>query len=169
MSDLTHLDAAGQPRMVDVSDKAVTARRAVAVGCLELGPANAAALEGAMAGSSKKGDPFAVARIGAVNGAKRASDLIPLAHPLLLTAVTVDHTWDPATSRAWIRAEVRTEGRTGVEMEAIAAVTGGLLTLYDMLKAAGQDMHLGPVRLLLKEGGRSGRIHRPWAECPWTE
>lgn len=169
MSDLTHLDAAGQPRMVDVSDKEVTARRAVAAGCLTLGPTNAAALEKALTGPSKKGDPFAVARIGAVSGAKRASDLIPLAHPLLLTAITVDHHWDAPTSRAWIRAEVRTEGRTGVEMEAMAAVTGGLLTLYDMLKAAGQDMELGPVRLLLKEGGRSGRILRGWAECPWQE
>lgn len=169
MSDLTHLDASGQPRMVDVSDKAITARRAVAVGCLVLGPSNAEALEKALAGSGKKGDPFAVARIGAVNGAKRASDLIPLAHPLLLTAITIDHHWDPAKAVAWIRAEVRTEGRTGVEMEAMAAVTGGLLTLYDMLKAAGQDMELGPVRLLLKEGGRSGSIHRAWPEAPWQD
>jgi len=155
--------------MVDVSAKEVTSRRAVAVGCLQLGSATASALEAALSGPSRKGDPFAVARIGAVNGAKRTSDLIPLAHPLLLTAITVDHRWDAQTRQAWFRAEVCTEGKTGVEMEALAAVSSGLLTLYDMLKAAGQDMALGPIRLLRKEGGRSGLHRNPWPECPWVE
>jgi cyclic pyranopterin phosphate synthase len=101
-----------------------------------------------------------------VNGAKRTADIIPLAHPLLLEAVTVDHAWDGNRNRAWLRAEVRVTGRTGVEMEALGAVTGGLLTLYDMLKALGHGMTLGPVRLLLKEGGRRGTVVLPWEELP---
>ncbi len=165
---LTQLDAEGLPRMVDVGDKASTRRRAVAGGFLALGEACAAALEGAMADRPlKKGDPWAVARLGAVMAAKRTSDLIPLAHPLVLDAVTVEHHWDATRRRAWFMVEVRVQGRTGVEMEALTAVTGGLLVLYDMLKAAGQDMELGPVRLLLKEGGRHGRILKPWPEAPW--
>lgn len=169
-SGLTHLDAEGQPRMVDVGDKAVRARRAVAAGCLVLRDACAEALGRAMnEGGTKKGDPWSVARIGAVLAAKRTSDLIPLAHPLVLDAITVDHQWDAAAGMAWIRVEVRTEGRTGVEMEALTAVTGGLLTLYDMLKAAGHTMTLGPVQLLLKEGGRHGLVQNPWASCPWKD
>lgn len=165
---LTHLDAEGRPRMVDVSDKPISARKAVAAGALILDPICAAALEAASVGPSRKGDPWSVARIGAVNGAKRCADLIPLAHPLTLTAISVDHAWDAATRTAWIRAEVRTEGRTGVEMEALAAVSGGLLTLYDMLKAAGHGMTLGPIRLLRKEGGRHGVVTHPWGDCPWN-
>lgn len=165
MAELTHLDSEGRPRMVDVSGKATTLRRAVAAGYLEVPAAMAWALAGGGEGLAK-GDPWSVARIGAVNGAKRAADIIPLAHPLLLEAVTVDHAWDAERHRAWLRAEVRITGRTGVEMEALAAVTGGLLTLYDMLKALGHGMTLGPVRLLLKEGGRRGTVTLPWDALP---
>lgn len=163
-SGLTHLDPEGRPRMVDVSGKIPTRRRAVAAGCLVLGPREAAALEAA---SLPKGDAWNLARIGAVNGVKRASDLIPLAHPLLVEAVLVEHRWEAATRTAWLRVEVSVESRTGVEMEALAGVCGGLLVLYDMLKAAGQDMTLGPVRLLLKEGGRRGTVTGSLQGCPW--
>jgi cyclic pyranopterin phosphate synthase len=161
---LTHLDPEGRPRMVDVSAKAVTRRRAVAAGYLALCEECAAALE---AGGGPKGDPWNTARIGAVGGAKRAGDLIPLAHPLALDAVTVDQHWDPAARRAWLRVEVSVEGRTGVEMEALAGVSLGLLVLYDMLKAVSHRMEIGPVRLLLKEGGRRGKVTEDWEACPW--
>lgn len=164
MSRLTHLDPEGRPRMVDVSGKAPTRRRAIAVGCLSLGEAEAKALE---SGQLHKGDPWNLARIGAVNGVKGTSALIPLAHPLAVDAVNVDHHWDGSARRAWIKVEVSVESRTGVEMEALAGVCGGLLVLYDMLKAAGQDMSLGPVRLLLKEGGRRGTVTGALAGCPW--
>ncbi len=164
MPELTHLDPEGRPRMVDVGAKAVTQRRAVATGYLQLDAAAAEALE---RGGGPKGDPWSVVRIAAVQGAKRTSELIPLAHPLPLEAVTVEHHWDPATRRAWLKAETRVEARTGVEMEALAAVTVGLLALYDMLKAVSHDLELGPVRLLLKEGGRRGTVTRPWDQAPW--
>jgi cyclic pyranopterin phosphate synthase len=163
---LTHLDAEGRPRMVDVSDKLPTRRRAVAVGCLTLGVACAAALE---QGGGPKGDPWSVVRIAAVGGVKRTSELIPLAHPLVVDGVNVDHRWEPSSGKAWLRVEVSMEGCTGVEMEAMAGVTVGLLALYDMLKAAGHEMELGPVRLLHKSGGRRGVIQWPWPECPWEE
>ncbi len=182
--ELTHLDPEGRPRMVDVGDKTATARRAVALGYLELDEPAAEALSSFIlplkaqtpSGTSghpssfslKKGDPWSVARIGAVNGAKRTSDLIPLCHPLALDAITVDHHWDGETRRAWIRVEVKVTGKTGVEMEALAGVTGGLLTLYDMLKAVSHRMSLGPVRLLLKEGGRRGTVTWPWDQAPWA-
>ncbi len=161
---LTHLDPEGRPRMVDVSAKAVTRRRAVAAGYLALSPECAAALEG---GGGPKGDPWTPARLGAIGGVKRTWELIPLAHPLVLDAVQVDHHWDPGARRAWLRVEVSVEGRTGVEMEALAGVSVGLLVLYDMLKAVSHEMEIGPVRLLLKEGGRRGRVLWPWPECPW--
>ena len=163
---LTHLDPEGRPRMVDVSGKAVTRRRAVAAGYLALCPECAQALE---EGGGPKGDPWTPARIGAITGAKRAGDLIPLAHPLPLEAVTVDHVWDPGLRRAWMRVEVSLEGRTGVEMEALTGVSLGLLVLYDMLKAVSHRMEVGPVRLLLKEGGRRGKVVQPWEDCPWQE
>lgn len=162
---LTHLDPEGRPRMVDVTAKAVTRRRAVAAGYLELGSDCAEALA---QGGGPKGDPWSVVRLAAVTGAKRTSDLIPLAHPLVLEAVTVEHAWEPATGRAWVRVEVACEGRTGVEMEAMAGVTIGLLALYDMLKAASHEMSLGPARLLLKEGGRRGAVAWSWPGCPWS-
>jgi len=164
MAELTHLDPEGRPRMVDVSAKSVTRRRAIAAGYLEL---DAPAAEALSRGGGPKGDPWSVARLGAVGGVKRAADLIPLAHPLAIEAVDVTHHWDSATRRAWLRVEVSCEGRTGIEMEALAGVTIGLLVLYDMLKAVSHGMSLGPARLLRKEGGRRGQVLLPWADCPW--
>jgi cyclic pyranopterin phosphate synthase len=164
MNELTHLDPEGRPKMVDVSTKPVTRRRAVAAGCLVLDAPAAAALE---RGGGPKGDPWSVARLAAVGGVKRTADLIPLAHPLAIEAVDVDHVWDPATRRAWLRVAVACEGRTGIEMEALAGVSVGLLALYDMLKAVSHGMTLGPVRLLRKEGGRRGSLQLSWEECPW--
>lgn len=161
---LTHLDSEGRPCMVDVSGKAITRRRAVAAGYLSLCPECATALE---EGGGPKGDPWTTARLGAIGGAKRTGDLIPLAHPLVLDAVQVAHHWDPGTRRAWIRVEVSVEGRTGVEMEALTGVSLGLLVLYDMLKAVSHRMELGPIRLLRKEGGRRGLVAEPWEGCPW--
>jgi cyclic pyranopterin phosphate synthase len=161
---LTHLDPEGRPRMVDVSGKAVTRRRAVAAGYLTLCEECANALE---AGGGPKGDPWTTARLGAIGGAKRTGDLIPLAHPLALDAITVEHHWDTVRRRAWLRVEVSVEGRTGVEMEALTGVSLGLLVLYDMLKAISHRMEIGPVRLLLKEGGRRGRVTPAWEESPW--
>ena len=163
---LTHLDSEGRPTMVDVSSKAITRRRAVAAGYIALCPECAEALA---SGGGPKGDPWTPARIGAITGAKRTGDLIPLAHPLALEAVTVDQHWDQALGRAWLRVEVSTEGRTGVEMEALTGVSLGLLVLYDMLKAVSHQMEVGPVRLLLKEGGRRGRVVQPWEDCPWKD
>jgi len=161
---LTHLDPEGRPVMVDVSGKTVTRRRAVAAGYLTLSEECAVALEG---GGGPKGDPWTIARIGAIGGAKRTGDLIPLAHPLALDAVTVAHHWDAVLRRAWLRVEVSVEGRTGVEMEALTGVSLGLLVLYDMLKAVSHRMEIGPVRLLLKEGGRRGLVTQAWEDCPW--
>lgn len=162
---LTHLDSEGRPRMVDVSEKVPTKRRAVAAGCLVLGAAEARALE---SGTLPKGDAWNLAHIGAVNGVKRTADLIPLAHPLSVDGIHVDHYWDASSATAWLKVEVVIEARTGVEMEAMAGVCGGLLVLYDMLKAAGQNMALGPVRLLLKEGGRRGNVTAALPGCPWS-
>ena len=165
MADLTHLDPEGRPRMVDVSAKAVTRRVAVAAGYLEMDDSAAEALS---KGGGPKGDPWSVARIGAVGGVKRTSDLIPLAHPLVIEAVEVAHHWEPGTRRAWLRVQVSCEGRTGIEMEALTGVTVGLLVLYDMLKAVSHSMTLGPVRLLRKEGGQRGTLDLPWEGCPWS-
>ena len=164
MAGLTHLDPEGRPTMVDVSAKAVTRRVAVAAGYLEL---DAPAAEALAQGGGPKGDPWTVARLGAVGGVKRASDLIPLAHPLTIEAVDVDHHWEPDTRRAWLRVRVSCEGRTGIEMEALTGVAVGLLVLYDMLKAVSHGMTLGPTRLLRKEGGRRGTLTQPWEGCPW--
>jgi cyclic pyranopterin monophosphate synthase len=165
MADLTHLDPEGRPRMVDVSAKAVTRRVAMAAGYLEL---DAPAAEALSRGGGPKGDPWSVARIGAVGGVKRTSELIPLAHPLVIEAVEVAHHWDPETRRAWLRVQVSCEGRTGIEMEALTGVTVGLLVLYDMLKAVSHGMTLGPARLLRKQGGQRGTLDLPWEGCPWS-
>src|ERR1035437_41204 len=163
MVQLTHLDPEGRPKMVDVSAKAVTRRLAVAAGYLEL---DAPAADALARGGGPKGDPWSVTRLGAVGGVKRTSDLIPLAHPLVIEAVDVLHHWDPVTRRAWLRVAVSCEGRTGIEMEALAGVSVGLLVLYDMLKAVSHAMTLGPVRLLRIEGGRRGLVTLPWEGCP---
>ena len=153
MSRLTHLNERGEARMVDVSEKAATSRTAVAEGFIAMSPETLALIE---RGDAKKGDALATARLAGIMAAKRTHELIPLCHPLLLTKVTVDlePTSDPAGVR--ITAEVKVNGQTGVEMEALTAVSVACLTVYDMLKAVDRGMTIGPIRLLEKSGGRSG-------------
>lgn len=153
MSRLSHLDAQGRARMVDVGDKAPTDRVAAAEGMLTCAPATVAR---AMAGDTPKGAVIAVAELAGVMGAKRTAELIPLCHPLPLNQVTVTIAADEALPGFRIRAEARTHGRTGVEMEAMTAVTVAGLTLFDMLKAIDRTMVLGEVRVVEKRGGRSG-------------
>jgi cyclic pyranopterin phosphate synthase len=150
-STLTHLDAEGRARMVDVSAKPATAREATATGFLRMAPAT---LELAVSGAGKKGDVRAVAEIAGVMGAKRTSDLIPLCHPLALSKAEVTVT--VVDGGLAVTARVKTTGPTGVEMEALTAVSVACLTLYDMLKAADRGMVIESVRLLEKTGGASG-------------
>ena len=151
MSGLTHIDADGRARMVDVSDKPSTDREAVAEGFLRLAPGTLAL---AVSGQGRKGDVRAVAEIAGVMAAKRTSDLIPMCHPLDISKAEVAVEVD--AGRLKVTARVRTTGRTGVEMEALTAVSVACLTLYDMLKAADRGMVIEDVRLLSKSGGRSG-------------
>ncbi len=150
---LTHFDREGQAHMVDVGAKGETRRVARAAGHIRMTPAT---LELVAQGSAKKGDVLGVARIAAIQGAKRTSDLIPLCHPIPLTRVAVEFTLDRERSTVECIATAETVGRTGVEMEALTAVSVALLTIYDMCKAADRGMTLGDIRLLEKEGGRSG-------------
>jgi cyclic pyranopterin phosphate synthase len=154
---LSHLNARGEVHMVDVAGKATTAREAVAEGYLRLDPAALALVREGRAG---KGDVLAVARVAAIQAAKRTADLIPLCHPLPLSGLEVRISEAPGVGLR-IEATVRTTGSTGVEMEALTAVQVGLLTLYDMLKSADRAMTIGPVQLLRKRGGRSGDWQRP--------
>ena len=149
MSGLTHIDETGRARMVDVSDKAVTTREAVAEGFVRM---TSETLALAVSGEGKKGDVRAVAEIAGVMAAKRTSDLIPMCHPLAISKVEVRV--EPGDGGLAVSVECR--GRTGVEMEALAAVAGGLLTVYDMLKAAEKGMVIEAVRLVSKTGGKSG-------------
>lgn len=153
---LTHLDAAGAARMVDVSDKAVTARIAVAEGFITIAPV---ALDAIRAGAVAKGDVLAVARVAGIIAAKRTADLIPLCHPLPLSGVELDLVIEPTGIRA--TATVRTTHNTGVEMEALTAVSLALLTIYDMAKSLDRAMLIGAVRLRAKHGGRSGDWSAP--------
>ncbi|RFU14707.1 cyclic pyranopterin monophosphate synthase MoaC [Rhodobacteraceae bacterium W635] len=153
MADLTHFDADGQAHMVDVSGKAVTARVAVAEGCVKMAPETLAQITG---GSAKKGDVLGVARLAGIMGTKRTSDLIPLCHPLPITKVSLDLTPDAALPGIRISATVKTSGQTGVEMEALTAVSTAALTVYDMVKAVDKAMEITGIRLLRKEGGKSG-------------
>ncbi|MGK6321253.1 cyclic pyranopterin monophosphate synthase MoaC [Sphingomonas sp. DT-204] len=156
MSELTHLDETGAARMVDVAGKPVTARRAVATGRITMSADAAAAIR---EGAVKKGDVLATARIAGIMAAKRTAELIPLCHPLPLTSVAIDlevgDTWITATASA------ATDARTGVEMEALTAVTVALLTIYDMAKALDKTMAIDGVRLIEKTGGKSGDWHAP--------
>ena len=152
-ASLTHIDAAGRPRMVDVGDKDVTDRVATAAGQIRMQPATLAAIQG---GGIKKGDVLAVAQVAAVMAAKRTWELIPMCHPLLLTGVSVEFDLDEARSAVAMAVTVRTRGQTGVEMEALTAVSAGLLTIYDMCKAIDRGMEIHDLRLLRKEGGKSG-------------
>jgi cyclic pyranopterin phosphate synthase len=154
MSDaLTHFDAHGQAHMVDVSAKAETHRVARATGTIRMQPATLAAIA---AGSAAKGDVIGIARIAAIQAAKRTSELIPLCHPLPLTRVTAEFQMDESASAVHCTVQAETLGRTGVEMEALTAVQVGLLTIYDMVKAMDRGMVIDGVRLLEKRGGKSG-------------
>jgi cyclic pyranopterin monophosphate synthase len=153
MPELTHFDAAGQAHMVDVGGKQETRRIAIARGSIRMLPATFALIR---EGNAKKGDVIGIARIAAIQGAKRTADLIPLCHPLALTRVTVDFELDEALPGVHCSAQVETLGRTGVEMEALTAVQVGLLTVYDMCKAVDRGMTITDVRVLEKHGGKSG-------------
>ena len=158
MVEITHTDEDGNARMVDVGDKAISDREAVAEGRITLGPA---ALAAVVERRAKKGDVLTVAQLAGIQAAKRTSDLVPLCHPLPLTGVKVDLLVDDERSCVVARARVRTSWRTGVEMEALTSVTAALLTVYDMLKAIDKGMEISEVRLLSKRGGRSGSWERP--------
>jgi cyclic pyranopterin phosphate synthase len=157
MSGLTHFDAQGRAHMVDVGDKPVTGRVAVASGAVVMQPATLAHVT---AGTAKKGDVLGVARLAGIMAAKRTADLIPLCHPLALTHVALDLAPDETLPGLRITAEVRTTGQTGVEMEALTAVTVAALTVYDMLKAVEKGMIITAVQLERKDGGKSGTYER---------
>lgn len=154
MSDrLTHFDDQGNAAMVDVSNKDETERVAIAIGAITMQPET---LRLIMDGSINKGDVLGVARLAGIMGAKRTADLIPLCHPLALTKVSVDLVPDPDANRVNITATAKVKGRTGVEMEALTAVSVAALTIYDMCKAVDRGMEIGPVSLQHKAGGKSG-------------
>lgn len=151
---LTHFDAQGDAHMIDVSDKPVTARIAVASGYIKMTLETFDIIE---EGSAKKGDVLGVARLAGIMAAKKTSDLIPLCHPLPVTKVAVDLTLDADLPGVQITATVKTSGQTGVEMEALTAVSIAALTVYDMTKAVDRSMQIGGIRVMLKDGGKSGR------------
>jgi cyclic pyranopterin phosphate synthase len=157
-SPLTHFDASGQAHMVDVGAKPATHRVARATGSIRMEPATLALVA---RGQAKKGDVLGVARIAAIQAAKRTAELIPLCHPLPLTRVTVDFELDEAAASVHCTVQAETVGATGVEMEALTAVQVGLLTVYDMCKAADRGMVMQGIRLLEKRGGRSGHWVEP--------
>ncbi|MFY2825027.1 cyclic pyranopterin monophosphate synthase MoaC [Ruegeria sp. MALMAid1280] len=151
---LTHFDAQGQAHMVDVSDKAVTDRVAVAAAHIKMAQETFDLIS---EGRAKKGDVLGVARLAGIMGAKKTPDLIPLCHPLPVTKVAVELTLDPDLPGVQIEATVKTSGQTGVEMEALTAASTAALTVYDMAKAVDKAMEIGGLRVLLKDGGKSGR------------
>jgi len=153
MSKLSHINEKGEARMVDVSEKATTARRAVAEGFVTM---QSATLDLIKKGEAKKGDVIGTARIAGIMAAKRTHELIPLCHPLAITKATVDFTVSQDPAGVHVTAEVKVSGQTGVEMEALTAVSVACLTLYDMLKAADKSMTIEGVRLIEKDGGKSG-------------
>ena len=155
---LTHFDAGGNAHMVDVSDKAASARIAVAEGHVSMARET---FDIIAEGRARKGDVLGVARLAGIMGAKRTSDLIPLCHPLPVTKVALDLTLDPDLPGVRIAATVKTTGQTGVEMEALTAVSVAALTVYDMLKAVDRGMQISDIRVTLKDGGKSGRYEAP--------
>lgn len=161
MSQLTHLDNTGAARMVDVGDKAITERVAVAGAAVQMLPATLALLE---QGAHKKGDVLAVARIAGIQAAKKCSDLIPLCHSLMLNAVDVSFELDSQASCVRIQARCKVSGKTGVEMEALTAVSIAALTIYDMCKAVDRGMEIQNIGLVEKVGGKSGHWHRSGGE-----
>ena len=154
MAGLTHFDAEGRAQMVDVSDKPVTHRIAKAAGQVVMTPATLALIA---EGRAAKGDVLGVARLAGIMAAKKTAELIPLCHPLPVTKVTVDLVADAALPGVRIEATVKTSGQTGVEMEALTAVSVAALTVYDMVKAVEKAMRIEGIRLILKDGGKSGR------------
>ena len=158
MSDLSHIDAQGRAKMVDVSSKDVTARMARATGSIRMNPET---LEAIRANAIAKGDALGVARIAGIMAAKRTAELIPLCHPLPLTDISVDIAFDDALPGLRVEATARTAAQTGVEMEAIVAVSVTLITVYDMAKAVDKNMVIGEISLAEKVGGRSGHWIRP--------
>ena len=153
MTGLTHIGASGEARMVDVSDKEATTRVAVAEGRVVMRPATLALI---LSGDAKKGDVLGTARIAGIMAAKRTAELIPLCHPIGLTRIALDLAADESLPGIVVRAEAATRGPTGVEMEALTAVSVACLTIYDMAKAADRGMRIEGVRLLEKRGGKSG-------------
>ena len=158
MTGLTHLDQDGAANMVDVSEKAVTSRTATAEGFVVMQPETVALIR---SGDAKKGDVLGTARLAGIMAAKRTHELIPLCHPLLISKVRVDCTLDESLPGVRVSAEVKVSGQTGVEMEALTAVTIACLTVYDMVKAADKGMRIENIRLLTKSGGRSGTYEAP--------
>ena len=156
MTALTHIGASGEAHMVDVGAKASTERVAVAAGAVAMAPET---LTLVMSGNAKKGDVIGAARIAGIMAAKRTSELIPLCHPIALTSVSIDIAPNAALPGLIVRAEAKTRGQTGVEMEALTAVSVACLTIYDMAKAIDRDMRIEGVRLIEKRGGKSGPWH----------
>lgn len=154
MSGLTHFDAKGDAHMVDVSDKKITPRVAIASGWVRM---SAEAFEIISSGTAKKGDVLGVAQLAGIMGAKKTPDLIPLCHPLPISKVALDLTLDPDLPGVRISGTVKTTGQTGVEMEALTAVSVAGLTIYDMIKAVDKTMDIGGIHVTLKDGGKSGR------------
>ena len=157
---LTHIDASGEAHMVDVSDKAETVRIATAEGHVKMTPQTLALIR---QGNAKKGDVIGTARLAGIMAAKRTADLIPLCHPLMLTKVTVEIEEDAALPGLRVTATAKLTGKTGVEMEALTAVSIACLTIYYMAKAADKTMEIGGIRLLEKSGGKSGDFRHPEA------
>ncbi|MFV2091642.1 MAG: cyclic pyranopterin monophosphate synthase MoaC [Hyphomicrobiales bacterium] len=157
MSKLSHIDSAGKATMVDVSDKAITSRTAIARGRITMAPAT---LELVLAGLAKKGDVLATARLAGIMAAKRTHELIPLCHPLVLTKVGVEITPAPQGAALEVEALAKTTGQTGVEMEALMAVSLACLTIYDMIKAVDRGAVIGEIALVEKSGGKSGTYRR---------
>jgi cyclic pyranopterin phosphate synthase len=153
MSKFTHLDEQGRARMVDVSEKTVTARQATARGRISM---SAETLAMIAEGRARKGDVLAAARIAGIMAAKKTHELIPLCHPLAITGLTIDFTPDDKSGAIEVEATVKIEGKTGVEMEALTAVSVACLTIYDMCKSADRAMRIGDIRLIEKSGGKSG-------------
>jgi len=154
---LTHFNAAGEAHMVDVGDKDITVREGVAEGRIFMEPSTLAKI---MAGDHKKGDVLGIARVAGIMGAKRTPDLVPLCHPIMITAVDVELTAEPDNNAVYCKAVVRCKGNTGVEMETLTAVQVALLTIYDMCKAVDRGMMISDVGLLSKSGGKSGSWRR---------
>jgi cyclic pyranopterin monophosphate synthase len=157
MSKLSHLDDQGRAKMVDVSDKDITSRTAVARGAIQMRPETLTLI---LEEKIEKGDVFSVARVAGIMAAKKTSEIIPMCHPLNITSVEIDLTPQQNPTRVEIEAVVRVEGKTGVEMEAMTAVSAAGLTIYDMCKAVDREMSIGSIRLVRKSGGKSGTFIR---------